>query len=69
VVLSTISYIYIIWEFLFFLVNTNVQDDDCFNAYNVFELVGIFVEYVQNQVCNVTMQQIMFLLCNILSIV
>jgi hypothetical protein len=46
-----------------------VQDDVCFNDYNVLELVDFFVEYAQNQVCNVTIQQIMFLLCNILSVI
>ncbi len=49
-------YIYIIWEFLFFVVGTNVQDDVCFNDYNVHELVDLFVEYAQNQVCNVIIQ-------------
>jgi hypothetical protein len=59
-------HIYIIWEFLFFVDGTDVQDDVCFNDYNVPKLVDLFVEYAENQVCNVTIQQIMFVLCNIL---
>jgi hypothetical protein len=46
-----------------------VQDDIYFNDYNVPKLIDFFVEYAQNQVCNITIQQIMFVLNNILSIV
>ncbi len=48
--------IHIIWGFLFFVVGTNVQDDVCFNDYNVLELVDLFAEHAQNQVCNVIIQ-------------
>ncbi len=63
------SHIYIIWEFLFFVDGIDVQDDIYFNDYNVPKLIDFFVEYAQNQVCNITIQQIMFVLNNILSIV
>jgi hypothetical protein len=61
VVLSAISYIYIFYgSFLFFVAGTNVQDDARLNDYNLPELVDLFVEYAQNQVCNVTVSQILF---------
>jgi hypothetical protein len=71
VVFSATSYIYIyiIWEFLFFVAGTNVQDDARLNDYNLPELVDLFVEYARNQVCNVTVSQILFVLCDILSAV
>jgi hypothetical protein len=46
-----------------------VKDDVYFNDYNVPKLVDFFVEYVQNQVCNVTIQHIIFVLCNIILVV
>jgi hypothetical protein len=62
-------HIYIIWEFLFFVVGIDVQDDAHLNDYNVLELVDLFVEYTQNQVCNVIVQHILFVLCNILLVI
>ncbi len=67
--LCNLIYIYILWEFLFFVACTNVQDDARLNEYNLPELVDLFVEYAQNQVCNVTVSQILFVLCDILSAV
>jgi hypothetical protein len=46
-----------------------VQDDARLNDYNLPDLVDLFVEYAQNQVCNVTVSQILFVLCDILSAV
>jgi hypothetical protein len=53
--------------FNFFVAGTNVQDDARLNDYNLPELVDIFVEYAQKQVCIVS--QILFVLCDILSAV
>jgi hypothetical protein len=62
--------IYILYGSLYFFVaGTNVQDDPRLNEYNLPELVDLFVEYAQNQVCNVTVSQILFVLCDILSAV
>jgi hypothetical protein len=69
VVFSAISYIYFMGVFNFFVAGTNVQDDARLNDYNLPELVDLFVEYAQNQVCSVTVSQILFVLCDILSAV